>query len=163
MEKIIYFLPMEINSMLWHNLFRYLEELSSSISSSNWLIYYLLIGKVVDGLCNSGSNARFNQGFWLCVNWYELEHYGIRCDELELFKSYLSNRVQCVSWYGADLTFLPVTNGVPQGSILGHILFLIHINDLSWRLIITASYSFGWKLPIKHKYFSSGLRVAFRK
>ena len=55
----------------------------------------------------------------------KLEHYGIRRLANEWFKSYLSNRKQYVSINGYDTNLVDVKFGVPQGSVLGPLLFLI--------------------------------------
>ena len=73
----------------------------------------------------------------------KLAYYGFRGKSLNLIKSFLNNRKQFVSINGFESSKLNITCGVPQGSTLGPLLFLIYLNDLGFCLNKSSSNDFA--------------------
>ena len=103
---------------------------------------YMAIIQLVDKITNAVERNETTIGFFLDLSkafdtidhdilLYKLEHYGFRGIVLEWFKNYLSNRKQYVSYNSCDSELKDIVCGVPQGSILGPLLFILYVNDIT--------------------------------
>ena len=127
-DRLLEFL--EIHKLLFAGQFGFRKQHSSYMTLT--ILMDKLISSLDKGEMVIGIFLDFSKAFdTVDREIQKLFHYGVRGCALDWFKSYLCGRKQYVIYNNVSSNTKIINCGVPQGSILGPLLFLIYINDLS--------------------------------
>ena len=91
----------------------------------------------------------------------KLENYGVKGTNLQWFKNYLENRKQFIAYENFSTSYMNISFGVPQGSILGPLLFLVYVNDLNKASDVLDSTMFADDTNLFYSH--QNIKTLFRK
>ena len=131
------------NNVIYNLQFGFRQQYSTSHSLIN--ITENIRKALDDGSIDSGVFVDFQKAFDIVdhqILLAKLNHYGIRGVLNDWFKSYFPNRSQYVSINGYESGLVALNCGVPQVSVLGPLLFLLHINCLNQAIKFCKVYHF---------------------
>ena len=97
-----------------------------------WYCYYKIVAALIDDEIVFGVYLDLGKTFDTVNHGIliKLYTYGIRGIVIEWFRSYLSDRCKYISYCNNDSSPMSITCGIPKGSILGPLSFLLYVNDI---------------------------------
>ena len=133
-EKVVYkqvYQYFKTNKLFYNSQYGFRDEHSTELASLEFIDIihqHLDSGKIPISVFLDLSKAFDTLDHRILL--HKLKYYGISDSPLSWFESYLSNRCQFVDFDGTYSTARHLSTGVPQGSILGPLLFIIYMNDI---------------------------------
>ena len=116
------------NKLLYHSQYGFREDHSTELAALDRIHLDLDQKQYPIAIYMDLSKAFDTMDHHILLN--KLKYYGVNNTELSWFQSYLTERSQYVEVNGITSNALAISTGVPQGSILGPLLFLIYMNDI---------------------------------